>query len=282
MTDALSYKCTAPSRFLGATTRFYTCSIAAQGPGGPGRPLLRIRSAPTTRERVVDGRCERQVGMAELRDGPRVISPRSVAPRLPGTRADASQDPAPSDLRNNHDALDAFDALIKRHEDAIFRHAYHLAGNYDDAGDITAETFVRMYRSLGDLRHSAALSSWIDRIVNRVYIDHCRSVSARRTESLDPADPRYGYARFAAPTSAAASPQAQVEAHERAQVLNRAVNSLPSRDRSFITQFYYVGRTYDEIAASMRIPVGTVKSGLSRARAALGKRLAPERAVFID
>src|SRR5579872_4790004 len=67
----------------------------------------------------------------------------------------------------------AWDALIHRYEKPVYRFAYTLAGNYDDAADIAGQVFLRLYEGIHTYRDEAAFTSWLFCIVRNVYIDTC-------------------------------------------------------------------------------------------------------------
>lgn len=176
----------------------------------------------------------------------------------------------------------AFDVLIKRYERPIYHLAYRLAGNYDDAHDIAAETFLRIYRAIGTFQCAITLPAWINRIVANVFYDTRRHAHRHPSVSLDAMVEKTGDTVFAEESKSVASPHAQAEENERKTILNDAVSSLPDYQRMMVTLFHSEGRTYEEIADIMCIPVGTVKSRLNRARLALRERLAPQMSALIS
>jgi len=176
----------------------------------------------------------------------------------------------------------AFDVLIKRYERPIYHLAYRLAGNYDDAHDIAAETFLRIYRAIGTFQCAITLPAWINRIVANVFYDTRRHAHRHPSVSLDAMVEKTGDTVFAEESKSVASPHSQAEENERKTILNDAISSLPDYQRMMVTLFHSEGRTYEEIADIMRIPVGTVKSRLNRARLALRERLAPQMSALIS
>lgn len=176
---------------------------------------------------------------------------------------------------------EAFDVLIKRYERPIYHLAYRLAGNYDDAHDIAAETFLRIYRAIGTFQCAITLPAWINRIVANVFYDTRRHAYRHPAISLDALVEKTGDALLANEKNTARSPHAEAEENERKTILSRAIQSLPDYQRMMVTLFHSEGRTYEEIADIMKIPVGTVKSRLNRARLALRERLAPQMSALV-
>lgn len=176
----------------------------------------------------------------------------------------------------------AFGDLMRRYERPVYRLAYHLAGNHDDANEIASETFVRIHRAIGTIRSAVTLSAWINRIVTNIHRDMRRRASRRPAISLEDLPEAAQDAVLSAEGHGSVSPYEYVEAAERKRILDDAIASLPDHHRELVALFHRAERTYDEIALTMRLPVGTVKSRLHRARLSLRKSLAPARAAFVD
>lgn len=176
----------------------------------------------------------------------------------------------------------AFDVLIKRYERPIYHLAYRLSGNYDDAHDIAAETFLRIYRAIGTFQCAITLPAWINRIVANVFYDTRRHAHRHPSVSLDALVEKTGDSLMNADTKQTASPEGQAEENETRRILGEAIESLPDYQRTMVTLFHSEGRTYEEIADIMAIPVGTVKSRLNRARLALRERLAPQMSALVS
>jgi len=176
----------------------------------------------------------------------------------------------------------AFDVLIKRYERPIYHLAYRLAGNYDDAHDIAAETFLRIYRAIGTFQCAVTLPAWINRIVANVFYDTRRHAHRHPSVSLDALVEKTGDSVLTAEGSNHPSPEAHAEENETKAILASAINALPDYQRTMVTLFHSDGRTYEEIADIMSIPVGTVKSRLNRARLALRERLAPQMSALMS
>jgi RNA polymerase sigma-70 factor (ECF subfamily) len=184
--------------------------------------------------------------------------------------------------RCRHNDRAAFDALIKRYDRAIYHLAYRLAGNYDDAHDVAAETFVRIYRRIGAFQDAVALPAWINRIVVNVFNDTCRYARCRPAVSLNAMLAETGDTFYAEESPTTLSPQSQLEENERRTILNAAIDALPQVQCRMMRLFHHENHSYEEIADLMRIPVGTVKSRLYRARLALREMLAPHRSALMS
>ena len=170
----------------------------------------------------------------------------------------------------------AFDVLIRRYERPIYHLAYRLAGNHDDAHDIAAEAFLRIFRSIGTFRCAITLPAWVNRIVANVFYDMKRRQQRHPASSLDALAEKTGGKLLVAEESGRTSPQKHAEESERSRILSDAISNLPDYQRTMVTLFHSEGRSYEEIASMMSIPVGTVKSRLNRARLALREMLQPQ------
>jgi len=176
----------------------------------------------------------------------------------------------------------AFDVLLRRYERPIYHLAYRLAGNHDDAHDIAAEAALRIFRSIGTFRCAITLPAWINRIVANVFYDMRRRQQRHPASSLDALAEKTGGKLLAAEDSRATSPELHAEENEKTRILGEAIQSLPDYQRMMVTLFHSEGRTYEEIASMMNIPVGTVKSRLNRARLALREMLAPQMSALVN
>jgi RNA polymerase sigma-70 factor (ECF subfamily) len=184
--------------------------------------------------------------------------------------------------RCRHNDRAAFDVLIKRYERPIYYLALRLSGNYDDAHDVAAETFVRIYRRIGTFQCSIALPAWINRIVINLFKDTRRYSLCRPAVSLNAMLAETGDTFYAEESPTTLSPQSQAEENERRTMLNEAIDALPDVQCRMMRLFHHENHSYEEIANLMRIPVGTVKSRLHRARLALREILAPHLSALMN
>lgn len=172
--------------------------------------------------------------------------------------------------------------LLGRFERPIFHLAFRLAGNYDDAHDVAAEAFLRICQVIHTCKSAVTLPAWINRIVANVFYDIRRRAQRAPAVSLDALMERTNGSFLAAKEAVPTSPQMCVEEQERRTILDGAIADLPNYQRKMVRLFYQEDRSYGEIADIMGIPVGTVKSRLSRARLALQQRLEPYRGALVS
>lgn len=162
---------------------------------------------------------------------------------------------------------------MARHTRRVFSLAYRFTGRVDEAEDLTQEVFVKVYESLDQYRESdGAFGAWLGVVARHQAIDHYRR---KRQERLRRVEEPETVERAAADDE---GPLAELERDERVRLVHRAVRALPSDLREPLVLCDLQGLPYDEIAATLTLPLGTVKSRINRARLELAKRLMARRA----
>jgi RNA polymerase sigma-70 factor, ECF subfamily len=164
----------------------------------------------------------------------------------------------------------AYAELVAEHERMVYQLALNLLGDREEALDVSQEVFLRVFRMLHRFRGQSSLRTWIFRIVvnqarNRQRWWHRRHV--RQQVSLDLHIEQHG--ELAARQDAASAPDRALDRKQLAAQLRRALESLPFDQRTVIVLREVDGLSYDEIAFSLGITLGTVKARLTRARQAL-------------
>lgn len=157
---------------------------------------------------------------------------------------------------------EAFATLMRRHEDRVFAVCLRLMGSRAAALDASQETFLTLYRKAGQYRATAAVGTWLYRITVNTCYDLLRKEKRRRSERipehLDPVD------------SAAQDPYTSVELRPSIEV---ALSQLSPEFRSVVVMADVQGFSLPEVAQTLELPVGTVKSRLFRARRQLAATL---------
>lgn len=171
--------------------------------------------------------------------------------------------------------LARYEAIVQRYARHVYNIAYRMVGNEADARDLSQEAFLRVYRALRRVEPGAPLESWLYRIVSNLYIDLLRKRPRARMESLDvPMETPRGEVLREFP-DIASSPEAILEREQLDGAIQRALGTLSEELRLVVVLSDIEGFAYEEIAAILRVPLGTVKSRLHRARQILQQRLAP-------
>ena len=163
--------------------------------------------------------------------------------------------------------------LVEAHQRMVYQLALHLLGGHDDALDLSQEVFLRVFRTLRGFRAQSTLRTWIYRIVINQARNRQRWWRRRRRAdqvSLDEHPWRHGEL---AARSDVNSPCRMYDQKETADRLWRSLNQLPFEQKSAIVLREIHGLSYEEIAFSVGVVVGTVKSRLARARDTLREEL---------
>ena len=146
-----------------------------------------------------------------------------------------------------------------------FRVARGVLRNTPDAEDVAQEALLRAYRKFEQLREPQRLRGWLVRVAFRLALDRARSAKRRENRETLWAQP----ARFAsAPTAEDLAASSEFQAH-----FDRAMDTLPDRLRLVLLLFAIEGQSLDEVAGTLGVPVGTVKSRLFVARKKLAEKL---------
>lgn len=222
-------------------------AAAAPGDKGPGP------TAPAERHYVETGQ------------------PQTTAAAAATTGGATTAPPSDSDLIRAAAAGDrgAFHALVDRHSPGLFRVARSLSRNRADAEDVLQETFVGAFRGLKNFDGRASVKTWLTRICVRQAARHWHG-SRRSREALTLDSPA---ADAAATADDALSTASAVPHVDRRMDLSAVIRTLPDDHREVIVLREVRGLSYDEIAATLGVPRGTVESRLHRARAALRQKL---------
>ena len=171
--------------------------------------------------------------------------------------------------------LARYEAIVHRYARHVYNIAYRMTGNDADARDLSQEAFLRVYRALRRVEPDAPLENWLYRIVSNLYIDLLRRRPRARVESLDaPVDTPRGELVRELP-DAGSEPEAILERTQFDGAIQRALSLLSEELRMVVVLSDVEGFAYEEIATILRVPLGTVKSRLHRARQILQQRLRP-------
>jgi RNA polymerase sigma-70 factor, ECF subfamily len=173
------------------------------------------------------------------------------------------------------DGAGDFTAITLPHAAALYRLAYHLAGNADAAEDLTQETYLRAYRGFAGFR-GGDVRAWLFTILRHVFLDECRR--HRRMPTIVSADDVDRDA-FTPRDGGSSTPSAETEALRRlpSEAIERAFAALAPDWRLIVLLADVEELSYREIADIMEIPVGTVMSRLHRAHRRLQERLLENR-----
>ncbi|GAA4991585.1 hypothetical protein GCM10023225_30160 [Kineococcus glutinatus] len=211
--------------------------FAVPFPAVPGRRAVRERGVPT--------------------DGPGVVAAESAE------TADAA---APAQPVAEAWVPPTWEEVVRDHSARVYRLAYRLTGNRHDAEDLTQEVFVRVFRSLSSYA-PGTFEGWLHRITTNLFLDQVRRKQRIRFDALaDDSAERL--------PSAEPGPERAYEHRNLDDDVQTALDSLPPDFRAAVVLCDIEGLSYEEIAATLGVKLGTVRSRIHRGRAQLRQALA--------
>lgn len=151
------------------------------------------------------------------------------------------------------------ESIVLRYYEDVYRYAFRLAGNGDDASDLAQQTYLQAGRRLHQLREIERCRSWLLAIVRTCFL---KSIQRRRPSLATDLDLEIRQVT-------ASDSQANIDR----EGINIALTELPESDRVILLMFYFEELSYKEIAHQLDIPIGTVMSRLSRAKKRMREEL---------
>ena len=165
----------------------------------------------------------------------------------------------------------AFGELIEAYEKFVFNVACRMFLNPEDAADIAQEALIKAYKNIDKFDFNSSFSTWLYRITTNTCIDEMRKRKGKETYSIDEEDEESGLSIQIKDTSPDAAET--VIQQETVSEVRRAIDKLSDEHKAVIILRDIQDLSYEEVADTLGINVGTVKSRLSRARDALRKKL---------
>lgn len=164
------------------------------------------------------------------------------------------------------DAL-AWEALVRQYQARVLGLARHYVGNMEEARDVAQEIFIRIYRHLDRCEGADHFLPWMLRIGRNACIDHLRRRKARPPGQDLPIEERYDLA------SSAPTPEDDWHTDRRKRLVHMALQAMSELNREVLVLREIQGLSIEETAATLNVPLGTVKSRCNRARIELAKKL---------
>jgi RNA polymerase sigma-70 factor (ECF subfamily) len=162
--------------------------------------------------------------------------------------------------------LEAFNTLVLHYQDMVFNTALRILNDEDLAADAAQEAFISAFRSIGTFR-GGSFKAWLMRTVTNACYDELRRQKRRPTTPLEPdtadGDEMDSPKWLADPNM---TPAQQSEADELEHAIQHCLDALPTEFRTAVVLADIQGMDYTEVAAASKVPLGTIKSRLARAR----------------
>jgi RNA polymerase sigma-70 factor, ECF subfamily len=168
----------------------------------------------------------------------------------------------------------AFRVLVERHSRSVFRLAYRMCGNEQDAEDLVQETFLRAYKQINRFDGRSAFSTWLYRICANCSLDLLRSRKSRREVNVkDRGEQTQDWLEaVAAPQP---SPERLTQSGQVAKLLEPALNQLSEMERTAFVLRHYEGCDIEEIAQTLGVQANAAKHSVFRAVQKLRRALEP-------
>lgn len=170
---------------------------------------------------------------------------------------------------------EAFGELVKRHQQRLFHGVVKVLGSADAARDAVQEAFILAFQKLETFQGNSAFSTWLFRIAFNAAMSEKRRTRREVASVEDGGENSVNLADF----RSGADPRTPIETRETQELVQAALRALPEDFRVVLVLKEFEGYCYEEIAAVVGIPVGTVRSRIHRARNELREKL---RAGIID
>ncbi|HTM70239.1 MAG TPA: RNA polymerase sigma factor RpoE [Luteimonas sp.] len=168
----------------------------------------------------------------------------------------------------------AFDLLVRKYQHRIVALIGRYVSDWSECQDVAQEAFLRAYRAIGSFRGDAQFYTWLHRIAVNTAKNHLVANGRRPpTDDIDVADAEQYDSGIRLRDND--TPERELMRQQMEQTVMRAVEALPEELRNAITLREVEGLSYEEIAARMDCPIGTVRSRIFRAREAIEQELAP-------
>ena len=167
---------------------------------------------------------------------------------------------------------EAFEELVRRYERTVFNLAWRVVGNRSDAVDVAQETFILLMRKVHTFRGEASFSTWLYRVSLNAARDYLRKNKRHLTLSSAPSEDMPKPEELLE-AEGACEPENAFSVLELQERVQTAINALPQKFKEVVYLHDIKGFNYDVTSRILKIPEGTVKSRLNRARAKLAREL---------
>ncbi len=157
---------------------------------------------------------------------------------------------------------EAFDILVSQYRETIYRLAYRMTRNAEDAKDLAQEAFVQAYRSLGSFQNRSTFSTWLYRIAMNLCLDHLKAAAREDPAEVDGSVKDPGVGSLDA-----------LLGHERDRALAAAIESLPPQQKATLTLRVHQELSHREIAEVLGCSEGTAKANYFHAVRSLRRKL---------
>lgn len=168
---------------------------------------------------------------------------------------------------------DAFRVVVERHSQSLFRLAYRMTGNEQDAEDVVQETFLRAYRRLNKFESRSSFSTWLYRIAVNCSLDQSRKRRQQDDRQVSP-NPELPDPMLALPSTDPSSERLAISAEVRRKV-EATLNELTEKEKAAFVLRHYEGMSIEEVGRAMGLRANAAKNNIFRAVQKLRRALEP-------
>ena len=173
-----------------------------------------------------------------------------------------------------------FDALVQKHQDRAYTYAFRLTRNTETAADVVAEAFLRIHNALPNFKGQSSFKTWLYRILTNCFLDLRKRERARPHGRLDAMTTTSAGEVALQIQDPSPDPEQLAQKGARQEAMQAALAAMPEYQRAMIVMYHAEDMSYEEMAAALDLPVGTVKSRLNRARINLREGLLKHEELF--
>ena len=173
--------------------------------------------------------------------------------------------------------MQAFEILVTIYEKKAYAVARSLAGNDTDAQDVVQDIFLKLFQNLKSFHWDSSFNTWFYRLMRNAAIDFIRKRKRKETTSLDAPIPALENENPQEIEDRSPTPEDFLTKRELSDLVAKSMQSLPEEQRMILVMRDMMDSSYEEIAEKLQCPLGTVKSRIYRARAALKESILSQR-----
>jgi len=166
----------------------------------------------------------------------------------------------------------AFETLLKKYRNLVYHVMIKMVRNPQEAEDLSQEAFIKAFNALASFNEEFAFSTWLMKIATNNCIDYLRKKKLRTYSIDEPIQYKEEQVQVELPDHDP-TPEKSLLNEERSKLINEAIQSLPPRYRHVIVLRHQEEKSYEDIAEILKLPLGTVKARIFRAREMLNKKI---------
>jgi len=179
----------------------------------------------------------------------------------------------PNGDRQRMTESEQFEAFMRNYQDMVYSTALRLVANSAEAEDISQEVFLKAYERFAELRESPTVRGWLKTVATNMGLNHLRRYRGRWRFFSELASPTEQGEQREIDFPAEQDIALELEAADRHELVERALQTLPTAQRVPLVLYHLEGLRYEEIAAKLEVSMGKVKTDIHRGREALRRKL---------